>query len=80
MGWTLQSLVAELGHERIERAIREQQEWIPKGWPMIADYVRTTWSENPRECMRTTYQTLAFAGFKSHKDKYLLMARALGKV
>jgi hypothetical protein len=80
MGWTLNSLREELGQARIEEAIRDQQEWIPKGWPKIAAYVRAEWVVDPRQCLRNTYQALAFAGFKSHKDKYLLVARALGKV
>jgi hypothetical protein len=80
MGWTLNSLREELGQKRIEQAICEQQEWIPSGWPKITQFVRDEWPTNPRGCLRMTYHALAFAGFKSHKDKYLLVARALGKV
>lgn len=80
MGWTLQSLKAELGQPRIDRALRETQAWMPRGYPMLEAFIQDNWRIAPRKTLRHAYMAMGFAGVKSHADKYLVVARALGKV
>lgn len=80
MGWTLTSLVALHGPERIQQALDDTREWMPKGFPLVVDEVRKCFPLQPRETLHATYFALSFAGVKSHADKYLVVAYALGKL
>lgn len=79
-GFTLKSLAAEIGPARVQQAITEQKDWIPKAHPDICELIRATWNNNPRETIRQSNFIMSFAGFKSYKDMYLLRAYALGKL
>lgn len=75
MSYTFNSLIVELGKGRIQRAINEQREWIPKSWNAIGELFLEAWM-----AVRQNNMLLGMAGFKSYTDNYLFRAYWLGKL
>lgn len=80
MGYTLTSLRAELGEERIQRAIDDQRAWMPRAHADIVALIGHEWQTNPRKAIKHARMLCSFAGFRSYCDTYLLVAFALGKL
>jgi hypothetical protein len=79
MGFTLKSLSAELGQERIARAIKEQREHLGKRRYSDCQAVfLAAWATNPRKAIMKVRFLLGTT--MRGCDQYLFMAHALGKV